>query len=240
MMLQHLQVNILMVEYRGYGESDTVTPNEKGLKLDAEAALQYCLNHPKIDNNLIYVFGRSLGGAVAFHLAGYAQRKGIPLAGVIVENTFSSISSMVDHLMPFLRPIKSLVLNIGWDSTVIVPSLTTPLLFLSGSADTLVPPEHMQKLVQLSKQSTLVRVHIIAGGTHNESWIQGGAAYWNAIVHFLGESRTANNPSQARMTTTTTTTSSAAASDVSSAQNSIPTMPSRFVDIAKDAVKKKE
>ena len=61
-MLQNLNANILMVEYRGYGNSDNVAPNESGLKLDAQAALDFISKHPKIDPSKIYLFGRSLGG----------------------------------------------------------------------------------------------------------------------------------------------------------------------------------
>jgi hypothetical protein len=35
-MRSYLECNMLMVEYRGYGESDNVPPTEEGLKLDAE------------------------------------------------------------------------------------------------------------------------------------------------------------------------------------------------------------
>lgn len=39
-------MNILMMDYRGYGKS-TGSPTEKGLKLDAEAVLKFALNHPR-------------------------------------------------------------------------------------------------------------------------------------------------------------------------------------------------
>jgi hypothetical protein len=78
-------------------------------------------------------------------------------------------------------------LKIGWNSHQIVPKLRTPVLFLSGSADTLVPPSHMQQLVQLASESLLVRVHVIKGGTHNECWQQGGTSYWSAMSHFIRE-----------------------------------------------------
>lgn len=39
-----LEVNILIVGYRGYGHS-TGVPNEEGLKIDAEAIFAYALNH---------------------------------------------------------------------------------------------------------------------------------------------------------------------------------------------------
>jgi pimeloyl-ACP methyl ester carboxylesterase len=55
------------VEYRGYGHSDG-TPDEAGLGLDAEAILNFALEHEEINNEKIFVFGRSLGGAVSIEL----------------------------------------------------------------------------------------------------------------------------------------------------------------------------
>jgi abhydrolase domain-containing protein 13 len=197
-MLVHLdrKVNILLVEYRGYGDSDNVPPSEAGLKLDAEAAIQFCLKHPKIDSNKILLFGRSLGGAVAFHLAQVCQRKRIPIAGIIVENTFLSISAMVDALMPkIIVMLKPLVLRMKWDSESIVPTLKdTPILYLSGSKDELVPANHMTKLYQLSKQysNKNARIHYVENGTHNDTWMKGGQPYWDAIRSFVSETLIGN------------------------------------------------
>jgi abhydrolase domain-containing protein 13 len=187
-MMQETKSNVLMVEYRGYGDSDTVPPTEAGLKLDAEAALNYCLEHPLIDSDRLFLFGRSLGGAVAFHLAKHAQDKGIPLSGIMVENTFTSIADMVDRLMPAVAWIKALVLRISWDSTLIVPHLSLPMLFLAGSSDELVPPSQMSRLVELAaSHSESVNLHVIEGGTHNECWIQGGDPYWKSMADFVAE-----------------------------------------------------
>ena len=95
-MIQFLTCNVLLVEYRGYGDSDSVSPSESGLKLDAEAALAFAQQHADLDSSKLFIFGRSLGGSVAFHLAEYAAQRNIPLAGVLVENTYTSISRMVD------------------------------------------------------------------------------------------------------------------------------------------------
>ena len=84
-MFHYLNANVFLVEYRGYGDSDDATPSEMGLKLDSEAALRFISKHQSVDPDRVFVFGRSLGGAVAFHLAEYAARFDIPLAGVIVE-----------------------------------------------------------------------------------------------------------------------------------------------------------
>jgi len=201
-MLRRLNVNILMVEYRGYGRSDRVAPNESGLRLDGRAALKFAQTHPKIDPTNIFLFGRSLGGAVAFATARYAQdnsnRRGAnniqPLKGVVVENTFTSIPDMVDELMPLVSKFKNLILAIGWHSLDIVPTLTCPVLYLAGSRDEIVPHSQMLKLHQSTTASVLNQLHVIHRGTHNESWAQGGEIYWDAIKSFLaGAISVANN-----------------------------------------------
>lgn len=192
-MLRRLEVNVLMVEYRGYGRSDPVSPCEKGLKLDGKAALRFAQNHPDIDPTNIFLFGRSLGGAVTFATAQYAQENSngrgandiLPLKGVIVENTFTSIPDMVDHLMPFIAKFKSLILAIGWKSSAIVPTLSCPVLYLAGNRDELVPHSQMLKLHELTKRSALNRLHVINNGTHNDSYMKGGDMYWDAFKSFL-------------------------------------------------------
>ena len=196
-MYHYLKANIWLIEYRGYGDSDDVTPSEAGLKLDAEGLLNYVNNpqtrnlHSSVDPRRLFVFGRSLGGAVAFHMAQYSQSSAYPpLAGVIVENTFLSISKMVDHLMPIVAPLKMLILRIGWNSEKIAPSIRIPTLFLAGAKDTLVPPSHMLELydrMTSSKVGTLTRMHVVPKGTHNETWMQGGKEYWTAIQRFIEE-----------------------------------------------------
>lgn len=179
-MMRNLQANIMMVEYRGYGDSDSVPPTEEGLKLDALAALDFTARH--LPKSSIYAFGRSLGGAVAIDLA---MKRPDKLAGVIVENTFTSISDMVDCLMPWLAPIKPFVLTIGWNSKQALaasrPKL--PFLFLAGGQDELVPHSHMLELYRLAPVGSIL--HIIPNGTHNESWLRGGVEYWDAWRRFL-------------------------------------------------------
>eukprot|EP00484_Ammonia_sp_Unknown_P019921 CAMPEP_0197028592 /NCGR_PEP_ID=MMETSP1384-20130603/8243_1 /TAXON_ID=29189 /ORGANISM="Ammonia sp." /LENGTH=290 /DNA_ID=CAMNT_0042457613 /DNA_START=409 /DNA_END=1281 /DNA_ORIENTATION=- len=57
-----------MVDYRGYGNSEGV-PTEKGLAYDAESILAHLLQRNDINLRKVYLFGRSLGGAVAIDLA---------------------------------------------------------------------------------------------------------------------------------------------------------------------------
>jgi len=190
-MYSELQANILMVEYRGYGDSDSVKPTEVGLRLDAEAALDFIRGRSEIDPDSIFCFGRSLGGAVAFHLAQYSeqnkQKNGRTLlAGLIVENTFLSIAKMVDSILPWVAPLKFLVLKIGWDSEIIAPRISLPVLYLAGDTDELVPFFHMKELYRLSSKSSVYsKMHTIRGGMHNNSWVVGGKEYYTQMRMFL-------------------------------------------------------
>ena len=194
-------------------------------------ALHYAINQAErldIDPSKLFLFGRSLGGAVAFDLAHYAQRNNIPLRGVIVENTFLSISAMVDKLMPFLSPIKRFVLRMSWDSTELVPHLTMPILFLAGSHDELVPHGHMQHLMLMAQSSQLKQFHVIEGGTHNESWMQGGAEYWNAMRAFVKQAMAGSSGGASRISVSPHVSVDP---QTRAAEATIPTMSSNFGDI---------
>lgn len=238
-MMQFLNANVLMVEYRGYGDSDSVAPSEAGLKLDAEAALRFILNHPGIDAASIFLFGRSLGGAVAFHLARYAEERQLPVAGVIIENTFTNIADMVDQLMPLIAPLKALVLRIRWDSLSIVPSLNVPVLYLAGARDELVPHSHMIALHKSTTKSRLNKFHTIQDGTHNDTWMHGGQEYWEAFRSFMTQAgrQTALSTAGHGVAAGDESSSPGKSSRVSGSASSIPIMPRNILNIAQEAMR---
>jgi len=68
--------------------------------------LKYIFSRNDINKEKIYVHGRSLGGAVGI----YALRNSIyPVKGLIIENTFTNISDMIDKIFPLLKYIKKFV-----------------------------------------------------------------------------------------------------------------------------------
>jgi alpha-beta hydrolase superfamily lysophospholipase len=88
------------------------------------------LKHPRLQGSPLVAFGRSLGGAVSIDLA---ERFPSEIKAVIVENTFLSISAMVDKLMPVVASLKNLVLRIGWNNDKSIINLRQPILFVSGA-----------------------------------------------------------------------------------------------------------
>ena len=184
---ENVRCNILMVDYRGYGKSDDVTPTEDGLINDALACVDYLWQrglNGDIDNTQIFVFGRSLGGAVSIGLMSALEDRGHQgrIRGVILENTFTNVSDMTESLWAPLRYIKPLFSR-QWDSIGRIPRCSAPLLFVSGLADELVPPAMMQQLFDAVEDSEFKHMVRFPYGTHNETWCEGG--YYQHIMLFI-------------------------------------------------------
>ncbi len=90
-----LGFNVLAVDYRGFGKSTELLPSEATATEDARLAFEE-LKRRQPDPARRYVYGHSLGGALAIDLAA-RELKDDPnaLAGVIIESTFTSIPDVV-------------------------------------------------------------------------------------------------------------------------------------------------
>ena len=79
----------------------------------------------------------------------------------------------------------------NWDSKSISKTLySTPILYLSGQQDEIVPLDQMKILYESSlkagsSNSNLVVWHGIPNGKHNDTWLQGGKEYWDAMLKFI-------------------------------------------------------
>ena len=80
--LHSLGYNLLLVDYRGYGTSSGGKPSEEKVYQDAEAAWNYLMGRPGAVPQLTFIYGHSLGGAIAIDLAVRqkieTQKRGIP------------------------------------------------------------------------------------------------------------------------------------------------------------------
>lgn len=106
------------------------------------------------------------------------------VSGVIVENTFLSLTSLVPHVMPVIpKPVVSLLLSDPWDATKTLPLIPkdTPILFLSGKQDQLVPQPQMLALRKLRGDGKYRWREF--DGTHNDTYL--APAYWSEIDRWL-------------------------------------------------------
>ena len=142
---KELEVNLVIVDYRGYGQSRG-SPSEKSILLDAEAIMQYVRSNPKL-NKRVFLMGRSFGGAVATYCASKYQCRGL-----ILENTFTSIPDVL--VSKHLKWLTWLVHRNKWNSLERIQKVECPVLFISATKDGLVPPSHMRSLWRASCSET--------------------------------------------------------------------------------------
>lgn len=166
---------------RGYGHSEG-EPTEEGLKLDAKAVMAYIAQRSDIHQGRVLLFGRSLGGAVALFAA--HSFPAIP-AGVILENTFTSVSDMVDVVFPVLSYFKWAVLSIKWPSVDLIKTMRQPVLFISGARDQLVPAWMVQRLHDAASMSTYRELFSVPDGTHNDTFQKAGPEYERRLRAFI-------------------------------------------------------
>ncbi|KAL3623633.1 Alpha/beta hydrolase domain-containing protein wav2 [Castilleja foliolosa] len=194
-MQENLQCNVFMLSYRGYGASDGF-PSQHGITKDAQAALDHLVRRTDIDTSRIIVFGRSLGGAVGAVLTKNNPDK---VAGLILENTFTSILDMAGVLLPFLKwfigksnskgpKILNSLVRSPWNTIDVIGEIKQPILFLSGLRDEMVPPLHMEmlyaKAAARNQQCSFVE---FPTGMHMDTWLSGGDRYWRTIQEFLAK-----------------------------------------------------
>ncbi len=174
-MMKRLNIDIFIFDYRGYGKSEG-KPDEKGIYLDSQAAYDWLVKLKKIMPENIILFGRSLGGICAIEVASKN-----PAAGIILESVFPSASKMARKMFPIL-PL-SWAIKSKFDAIGKVPNLKLPKLFLHGTHDEVVPYKLGREL--FSAAATPKIFYDIKGAGHNDTFLVGGADYFNAISHFI-------------------------------------------------------
>lgn len=171
-----LGFSTFLFDYRGYGRSIDKFPTEASVYEDAEIVWNYLTQQRQISPTQIFLYGHSLGGAVAIEMA----RRHPEIAGLAVEGTFTSMLAMVGHLYHQfgIFPV-DFILRQRFDSLKKVSSLQMPVLFLHGTKDGLVPAYMSQALLDTTPEPKRLLL-IPDAGHHNVSEL-GGSAYLQAL-----------------------------------------------------------
>ncbi|KAN0063983.1 bem46 protein, variant [Thecaphora frezii] len=228
--------NVVMLSYRGYGFS-TGSPNERGIRIDAQTALDWIRKHPQLGKTLVVAYGQSIGGAVAVDLA---SRNPKSVHALMLENTFLSIPELIPHVLPPVRPFAFLCREF-WSSSLAITKIapSVPVLFLSGRKDELVPPSHMDALYEKCRSTNKVW-KAFEDGTHNDTCVK--PKYFETISEFLlthvvprlhevhgSGGRTGSGATSAAAAATTTATSSISSSASAKAKDGSETPKARAV-----------
>lgn len=174
--------SVFLIDYRGYGLSEGRFPSEKRVYEDAEAAWRYLVDERGIDPQQLYVFGHSLGGAIALELA--TRQPQIP--GLVIEGAFTSMRDMaVEEKGYGWLPVHWLLTQ-RFNSLQKVSSLATPIFLIHGTEDQVVPADMSERLYQAAA-STRKELWLVETAGHNDVATVTGTSYEKRIWQFLIE-----------------------------------------------------
>jgi hypothetical protein len=176
--------NLVLAEYRGYGGSEG-SPSERGIYLDGEAVLRSLAGRPGVDPRRIVLWGRSIGGAVAVHLA--AGRAAV--AGVVLESPFTSARELMREggTTTFVFYLLSFLSSYRFDLAGKIERVSAPVLIVHGTDDEVVPFALGRRLFERAPGRK--EFAAIEGGGHNDLMALHGEELWHDVARFLATLR---------------------------------------------------
>ncbi|MBY0412007.1 MAG: lysophospholipase [Burkholderiaceae bacterium] len=171
--MQELGFSVLAIDYRGFGKSSPGLPSETSATEDAKAAWTWLAQqYPEQPR---YIFGHSLGGAIAIDLAQQVDDE----QGTIVEGTFSSIPDVVSTFKWGWLPVSGLITQ-RFESAEKVARIGSPLLVVHGSEDQLIEPTLGRRLYDAAQEPK--RFVLVEGGSHHNTNAVGHSLYREAVA----------------------------------------------------------
>jgi len=164
-------VTAYLIDYRGYGDSEGY-PSEAALREDALAHVDWIRSqHP---TSRIVLFGRSLGTAMALHVA--ARRD---VAGLILVSPFTSLRDVARSHLPWL-PVGPLMRN-AFDTLPDLRRVGNEMLVIAAENDSVVPLRFTEAFLEERPEN--IESHVIPGADHNDLMVS--ASEWRLVSAFL-------------------------------------------------------
>jgi alpha-beta hydrolase superfamily lysophospholipase len=171
--MQELGFSVLAIDYRGFGKSTPGLPSEEMAYEDARAAWDWlAARYPERPR---YIFGHSLGGAVAIDLAAKVDDE----RGTIVEGTFTSIPDVASTMSWGWLPLGPLITQ-RFESVRKVAKVGSPLLVVHGDSDNLIKSDLGRKLYEAAQGKK--RFVLVEGGSHHSTMAIGLGRYREALA----------------------------------------------------------
>lgn len=169
-----LGLNVLIFDYRGYGQSQG-QPGERGTQLDALAAWHHLVDIRGESPDRIVLFGRSLGGALAAWLAARVQP-----GALILESAFISVPELATELYWWL-PARWLS-RLQYNTRNYLAEVHCPVQVIHSREDEIIPYRHGQSLYEAAHPP---RTFLELRGDHNTGFIVSGDNYVRGLETFL-------------------------------------------------------
>ena len=175
--------SVLAIDYRGFGQSSGELPTEAKTYQDAALAWEW-LKAKMPDPQRRYVYGHSLGGAVAIDLA--ARLGPHEAAGLITESTFTSVPDVVAASRYGWLPVGFLISQ-RFEALEKIKQVALPKLFLHGTSDTVIPHAMSDELFKAAQEPK--RLVKFAGASHSGIAWAAPAEYVEVVRAFVASTR---------------------------------------------------
>ena len=152
---------VFILSYRGYGGSSG-QPSERGLYLDAEAALDYLETAAGVSRERTVLYGQSLGAAVAVEMA--LRRRA---AALVLLAPFTSAPAAARSIAWYLPVPYAALFTDRYDSLSKIGQIEEPLLIVHGTADHTIPADHGKALFETATAEHKEMI-LIPGADHND------------------------------------------------------------------------
>lgn len=175
--LHALGFSVLGIDYRGFGRSTNAMPSETLVAEDARAAWDWLARtQPQACR---YVFGHSLGAAIAVRLAQEVPDE----SGLIIEGAFTSTVDVLRSTSWGWLPIDWLITQ-RFDAGSRIAEVGSPVLVVHGSEDTMVSPELGRALYEKAMPPKLFL--LVHGAVHEDTDVVGHEEYKHALHELFG------------------------------------------------------
>lgn len=201
-----LNLNLFIFDYRGYGRSggsydsennksennNTFQSTQESILADGEIAYDYLCKH--VSHDRIIVWGESLGGAVATHIAKRACLTNRPCKSLVLLSTFSSLDDIIrDSSIPTIlkypfATIVSLTFNM-LPNKYWISDVKCPILLIHSENDNLINIKNSERLYDAISHNQKIMVRI--DGDHSSPKID--EVQMNLIYKFIRYDSNGNN-----------------------------------------------
>ncbi|XP_031562272.1 lysophosphatidylserine lipase ABHD12-like isoform X2 [Actinia tenebrosa] len=178
--LSSLSYHVVTIDYRGFADSDG-HPSEQGLIEDGLATWDWVKSRSA--DAPVFIWGHSLGSAVAAGVAKVLCDKGSPPSGIILEAPFNNVyDAGKEHaiakpfrFLPFFEEIVMDEVKQLFRTDKRISHIYCPILMLHDQDDEIIPFKFGKKLyvqARQSRPSNAKPVHLIEfNGKHGHNWI---------------------------------------------------------------------
>lgn len=153
-------MDLVMLDYRGFGKSTGQIESEAQLRSDVRAAWDQIA--PQYVGKKRVIYGRSLGSGLAAGLSADLERENTPSDLTVLVSPYSSMSTLTAQIYPY---VPQAVLRYPLRTDKVITQIKSPLLLMHGDLDKLIPLSHSKSLKALSPQAQLL---IVNGAAHSD------------------------------------------------------------------------